>query len=279
MTAVRGCLRGLGALLVTLAVVLPLVVLAAARCLPGRRAPAAALRGVLVVQRLWCRALLIVLGVHVTVRGELPAGTVLFVSNHLSYLDIAVLGSLRPCRFVAKSEVREWPGFGLLARMAAVIFVRRQVRRELPAAAAQLADSFTAGAAAVLFPEGTSTRGEGVLPFHASLLAPAAEAAVPCQPVALRYATPHDHLPVAQTVCWWGEMEFLPHLRGLLRLRRIEATVLFPGAPLVGRDRRELARRLHAAVAAAFTEGELPTAGTVSRSADPVPFARELSCP
>src|SRR5437773_7774078 len=103
----------------------------------------------------------------------------LLVCNHLSYLDIVVLSSIRPCIFVAKRDVRAWPLFGWLARAAGTIFVERNCRSAAAHEVARISSAIESGLLVVLFPEGTSSDGATVLPFKSSLLQAAISARCP----------------------------------------------------------------------------------------------------
>jgi 1-acyl-sn-glycerol-3-phosphate acyltransferase len=218
-------------------------------------APLASLAGALWrwrarIQQLWSRGLCRILGMRLAVAGALPRGACLLVSNHLSYLDVVVLGGLVPCAFVAKREVAGWPVLGFLARVAGTLFVERERKRSLSDLNQRLRARLARGETLVLFPEGTSTSGALVLPFRPALLAPAVELGAPVAYAALRYATPPDAPPASEAVCWWGGMTFVPHVLGLLRLCWIEARVDFGAEPIAAHDRKELAARLHRAVEA-----------------------------
>ncbi|MGQ0552784.1 MAG: lysophospholipid acyltransferase family protein [Planctomycetota bacterium] len=263
----RASLRLVALLLLTLLLLVPalLVLLLAApfgasSARPPRRL---ALRALLAVQRLWALGVLAILGVRVievgrgagsevgpeAVRG---AGRGLLVCNHLSYLDIPVLASRAHCRFVAKSEVAGWPVIGFLARVAGVIFVDRSRRRDLVRVGEEVRRSLAGGLAVAVFPEGTSTAGATVLPFHPGLLEPAAETGAACLPVALRYETPSGSAEPSVAICWWGDMTFGPHVWRLMQLPRVTATLSWAGEAVSGSDRKLLATALHGRVLAAF---------------------------
>ena len=198
----------------------------------------------------WARTALQVMRVRVHRTGPIPAGGCLLVTNHLSYLDILVLASLRPLSFLSKSEVAQWPVIGFMARMVNVRFLVRQDKRSLPKVAAAMASELDAGHGVTFFPEGTSSGGDEVLPFRPALLAIAAERSIPVHYATLRYETPPG-CPLAKTcVCWWGNMTFLPHLAGLLRLPSVRAAIRFGEEPVTATDRKQLATRLHQRVAA-----------------------------
>ncbi len=195
-------------------------------------------------QQTWARRFLQVLNVEVELRGALPESGVL-VANHLSYLDIAALALACPMAFVAKAEVRHWPLLGWLARCGGALFVDRERRSDIARLAPHFAPVVHSGVVLAIFPEGTSTGGDRVLPFHSSLLAPAAEHGWPVTPGWIGYEL--EDGSVADEVCYWRDMTFATHFLNLLTKRRIRGVVAF-GEPLRNTDRKELARDLHAAV-------------------------------
>lgn len=198
-------------------------------------------------------------GVRVAAFGERHHdGATLFVVNHTSYFDILVLGGLIPGCFVAKSEIRRWPFFGMMSRLGRTIFVDRRPR----AAAGQrdaMSDRLLAGENVILFPEGTSDDGYEVLPFKSALFAAAqveeGVGHVHVQPVSLTY-TRLDGVPLGRhlrpLVSWYGDMNLLPHCWTALGMGNITVEVEFH-APLTIDDtgsRKELAETCRAAVAA-----------------------------
>jgi 1-acyl-sn-glycerol-3-phosphate acyltransferase len=193
------------------------------------------------------RRFLRLFGVDYTVEGRLPGAGVI-VSNHLGYLDIVVFAACMPMVFVSKSEVGGWPGIGTLAKLAGTIFLNRARKSDLANAAARMKLAVESGVPVLFFPEGTSSDGSHVLPFHAGLFAPAAEGGWPVTPASIRYEL--DEGSVEDEVCYWSDMTFLPHFWNLLSKRRIRARVRF-GEPLsTGPDRKALATASHVAVAA-----------------------------
>jgi 1-acyl-sn-glycerol-3-phosphate acyltransferase len=204
------------------------------------------------IQHHWSRGLVRILGVRLEVAGPPPRGGCLLVANHLSYLDVVVLGALVPCAFVAKAEIARWPVVGFLARSMGTLFVERERKRTLGELNRVLRARLARGETLVLFPEGTSTAGESVLPFRPALLEPAATLGLAVRYAALGYATAPGERPPAEVVCWWGDMTFGAHLLELLRLRWVAARVTFGAEPITSPDRKTLAARLQAAVAADF---------------------------
>jgi len=238
--------------LVSVLLALPIVPLRVLVLPFGRRGQAFSLRVSLRVQQAWGRAVLAVMGVRVTrPSGAPPAGCVI-VSNHLSYLDIPLIASIVPCRFVSKAEVAHWPLVGVLARLAHVLFLDRGRKSDVHVVGAEIARTLSQGVTVTFFPEGTSTRGAQVERFHPGLFASPAELGIPCVAFALHYDTPGDIAPPSCTICWWGDTTFGPHAWNLMKLHRIQATVRWSEAPLSAPDRKLLAAGLQAQVAALF---------------------------
>lgn len=181
------------------------------------------------------------LGVRILVKGRPQAGAVLFVANHVSWLDIFCIASVCPTHFLAKREVADWPLFGWLSRRAGTAFIRRGGENGAGEACEQLTWRLRNGGRMLVFPEGTSTTGETVRRFYPRLFQAAIHARCPVQAIALRY--PWDG-GVHPEVPFVGEATFLPHLWRLLGERRIVAELRFC-APLatVGQTRDGLASR------------------------------------
>ena len=134
-----------------------------------------------------------IIGIELVVRGErCPDRPVLFVANHASYLDVVVIGALVRAAFVAKMEVQQWPGIGLMARLGRTVFVERRPRRSKEQKDEMIGRLTSVGESLILFPEGTSNDGNRVLPFKSALLS-VAEARLadgrplPVQPVSVAY--------------------------------------------------------------------------------------------
>ena len=179
----------------------------------------------------------------------------LFVSNHTSYLDITVLGSLIPGSFVAKTEVAQWPLYGWLAKLQRTVFVERRPQTS-HRQRDQLKERLAAGDNLILFPEGTSNDGNRVLPFRSALLS-VAEVEVKdrllIQPVSVAYVAlngiPMGH-GLRPLVAWYGDMTLGPHLWQFSRLGKITVVVEFhPPVNLVTvGDRKNLTRYCATAV-------------------------------
>lgn len=136
----------------------------------------------------WSLALMKICGVRVRVHGQpMMSGAALWVANHVSWIDIFILSSIRCVAFVAKSEIRQWPVIGWLVAKAGTVFLNRRERQAIKAVSQQMEHRFTRGEVLGLFAEGTTSTGFDVLPFRSSLFEPAIHGQVSVQPVALRF--------------------------------------------------------------------------------------------
>ncbi|HEV2764486.1 MAG TPA: lysophospholipid acyltransferase family protein [Pyrinomonadaceae bacterium] len=204
------------------------------------------------VFRAWARAAAVLLGMRLGVSGAAPRPPFLLVVNHLGYVDVLALAASCECVFVAKEEVASWPVVGRLCRRAGTIFVNRRSPRDIPRALGEVEAALDEGAGVVLFAEGTSTRGAGVLPFKSPLLEAAARRRLPVHYASLSYRTPAGEACAETSVCWWGDMTFPGHFFDLLKLRSFRARLDFGEGPISDYDRKALAVRLRAAVSANF---------------------------
>ena len=200
----------------------------------------------------WARIIVRALGMEVTVEGSPPPSPFLLVSNHLSYVDIVLIVSRVPCTFVARADLKEWPLFGPMVPAGGTVFLDRGLKRDIPRVIEQLMVPYKAGVGVVIFPEGTSSNGENVPPFRSSLLEPAAQGRFPVYYASIRYETPEGQPSARESVCWWGNMEFLPHLIGLFGLSRFSAHLTFGSEPIINGDRKQLTTDLQEAVKSRF---------------------------
>jgi 1-acyl-sn-glycerol-3-phosphate acyltransferase len=193
-----------------------------------------------------------IFGYSATVAGEIPRSGLL-ISNHLSYFDILAISATTPAVFVSKAEVRRWPLFGWFAAIAGTVFVERERRTHVGAVNREIETALAAGALVVIFPEGTSSNGQTILPFHTSLLEPAARGGHEISVGWIHYEL--DDGDAGNEVCYWGDHSFFPHLVNLMGKRRIRATLRFKKFQRTTDDRKELAKQLHAAVVELKAQG------------------------
>lgn len=198
--------------------------------------------------RRWSNGCLRIMGARVEIEGEVPEPPYFLVSNHLGHVDIFLLGLRVGARFVAKREVRGWPVIGHMCEAAGTLFIDRERRRDLLRMNELIAGAMEEGRGVLLFPEGTSSRGEELLPFKPSLLDLPAKQGWPVHYATIHYETPAGEPPAGLFVCWWGGMPFLPHFQRLCEMRGFTARLRFGPAPVEADNRKELAIRLRKAM-------------------------------
>lgn len=201
--------------------------------------------------RRWGRTFAALLGARIERHGPLPQAPFFLVANHLSYLDIALLAETGGC-FIAKQEIRSWPVAGRICAAAGVIFVNRGSKRDLLRVGQLLEEAMSAGRGVILFPEGTTGRGDALLPFRPSLMAEASRSNRPVHYAVISYHTPQEAPPADEVVCWWGNQELLPHLRKLTVQPPYRARIEYGAEPIAADDRKRLAERLHRAMTERF---------------------------
>ena len=195
-----------------------------------------------ILPRLFHRIAVRMLGIRIKVNGQIASGRPLLIAaNHVSWIDIVVLGSLAELSFVARADMARWPILGTFARLQRTVFVERERKRTSGAQVSQLGERLAAGDAMVLFAEGSTGDGNFLLPFKSTLFG-AAQAAlgesgaghVVVQPVALAYTRLHG-LPMGRQMrpvaSWIGDEELGPHLKIVLRDGAIDVVVGF-GEPI-----------------------------------------------
>lgn len=208
--------------------------------------------------RVVCR----LVGFRITVIGQrIAEHPLMIVSNHASWADISVISAVAPSVFVAKSEVGTWPLFGLLSKLQRSVFVDRSRRQKTGAVNAEIAQRLSDGDPVVLFGEGTSSDGNRVLAFRSALIGAARDVLaesghtgrVWIQPLSIAYTGllglpfGRRHRPL---IAWYGDLDLLPHLAGVLRKGAIDVTVTW-GEPTPfdeNSDRKQVTRGLEQAV-------------------------------
>ncbi|HUP92129.1 MAG TPA: lysophospholipid acyltransferase family protein [Solimonas sp.] len=226
-------------------------------CGAGRRIPRER------IARWWHGDLLRILRVHVHARGAPLRAPRLTVANHVSWLDVPVLGSIEETRFVSRHDVQQWPVAGQLADACGTFYIVRG-KGGAGRVAQRLAPHLAQGGSVVLFPEGTTTDGSAVLPFHARLFEAPLAAGVAVQPVALRYSRGGDGTALAPFV---GETTLLRHVLRVLASRELHVEVSY-GSALVAdaQTRRDgLAAQAQRWVARVVARGPFEPAGAPRR--------------
>ncbi|HEX2556356.1 MAG TPA: lysophospholipid acyltransferase family protein [Microvirga sp.] len=211
------------------------------------------------------RLFLRLFSVRVVERGRPPDNTpALVLANHVSWLDIPVIGGLRPLSFIAKSEIAAWPVVGLLARLQRTVFIDRGRRKATAEVNHVVASRLARGEAIVLFAEGTTGDGNRLLPFRSSLVGAARAALaepgidrIHLQPLAIAY-TRRNGLPVTRRerpeIAWYGDMDLAPHLALFVHGGPLDVVVTW-GEPIPfgeDSDRKQATLQAEAAVRAAI---------------------------
>lgn len=197
---------------------------------------------------MWGRSVALSLGIRRQIEGTPPEAPFFLVSNHVSYLDIPMFATCLNGYFVAKAEVAGWPLVGLLARSIGTLFIDRAARRDVARVNHLAQPVLDRGIGVIVFPEGTSTDGSRVQTFKPGLLELPASRGLGVHVAAIRYSVPPGEIPARESVCWWGSMEFLPHVRQLLQVRGIAAHIRFGDDVVHGEERKDLAFRLRDSV-------------------------------
>lgn len=196
----------------------------------------------------WSQELLRYFGFTLKINGALPAQAGLIAANHVSWIDIFAVNALTPVSFVSKDDVIHWPIIGTLARHNETIFLQRGSRGHAHTIGKDMAKRLEGDSWLAVFPEGTTTDGTHLHPFHAALLQPAIDAGVPVTPVALRYEDMSGNqslLPAytGNTSLWESFCMILSARRLVIRLTIGEPVQIEPGSGSQGR--KQLARALH----------------------------------
>jgi 1-acyl-sn-glycerol-3-phosphate acyltransferase len=197
----------------------------------------------------WSRGLLALLNVTVRIQGQaVQQGPMLVVLNHISWLDILVLLAAQPVCFVSKSEVKHWPLIGWLATNAGTLYIERANRRDALRVVHQIAEALQSGQLIAIFPEGTTSNGQQLLPFHANLLQAAISSNSAVQPVALKFLEADG--TISMSPVYIDDDTLISSIWRMLRAKPVTARLDFlePVAS-VGLQRRELAQQLENLIA------------------------------
>lgn len=206
-----------------------------------------------IIFRNWARAFARIAGMRVEAIGSIPSRPFFLVCNHLSYMDIPALRSVAEAVFVAKGEIEGWFLGGKIVRDMGNIYVNRFRRRDIPRAGAEVVRALENGEGVIIFPEGTTTNGAGVLPFNSSFLEFASRSDIPVHYASISYRTRPGDPPASEAVCWWRmESSFIGHLWELFQVPGFDAVISFGEEPIQCHDRKELAGKLWEKVSQRF---------------------------
>lgn len=196
------------------------------------------------LSQLWHRSIIAILGVELKIAGNRENANVLFIPNHVTWLDISVLGALIPTHFLSKIEVKHWPVIGYLATRAGTLYLERGYHHATIAANDAMREVLEQKHNVVLFAEGTTTEGTP-RKFHGRLMQSAIDAESLVQPVAIFYPDETGH-SINRDILYINEMHFLRSAFNILGLKKISAEIHFlTPISAVGKTRNELARYCH----------------------------------
>jgi len=198
----------------------------------------------------WSAKMLRLMGIAMQVEGRVHEGGTLLVANHISWLDITALHAVVPqARFVSKADIQSWPLVSRLADAADTLYLQRERKRDALRVVHVVAQALTAGQLVAVFPEGTTSDGHALLPFHANLLQAAIATGTPIQPVALRFSDARER--ISSAVEFVGATTLVESLWRVARAERLVVHVtLLPVRPSADVDRRGLSQALRDDIAA-----------------------------
>jgi 1-acyl-sn-glycerol-3-phosphate acyltransferase len=208
------------------------------------------------IEQRWNRGLMDLLNIKPRVSGVIPdlsARNVMLVSNHVSWLDIYLLNTVRPLTFVSKLEVRSWPLVGWLASRTGTLFIDRSKRHDTKRVTHEMSAILSKGGCVAVFPEGTTSDGSVLLPFHASLLQPAIHSDSKIWPVAIRYC--HADGSLNKAPAYVDDLTFADSILLILGQAVIYAELTFLAPEHAhGKTRRELAQDAELAIVQALKQ-------------------------
>jgi 1-acyl-sn-glycerol-3-phosphate acyltransferase len=202
------------------------------------------------LMRWWSAKLLRILNISAVVAGDPPprGSAAMIAANHVSWIDIFLIASVRPTRFIAKSEIRGWPIAGWIAERAGTLFIRRDQLRDMARIDARVREMLGDGDCVGLFPEGITTEGDELRKFHSSLFEPAVANGARVHAAAIRYEHPDGTL--CRQMSFIGERTFMESMGLIVRQKSVRARITFaPAIETSGVSRREVAAAVEARVA------------------------------
>lgn len=202
----------------------------------------------------WSVRMLRALGIRLEAHGAIHPGPLLVVANHVSWVDILAVNALHPVRFVSKADVKGWPFIGYLVASGGTLFIERERKRDALRVVHQIGEALQAGDVVAVFPEGTTSDGHGVLPFHANLLQAAIATGAPVQPLVLRYRDARSS--VSPAPAYVGDTSLAESLWATVMADKLVAEVIAENAQGTRHaDRRALAEHLRELIVGRLNEG------------------------
>jgi len=208
------------------------------------------------IREWWLKKVVSIVGIKLTVKGSRHNEHALWVSNHISWLDIPIIGS-EGAAFLSKAEVRKWPVIGWLGEKGGTVFIQRGGKNASQIASQKIAETIQGGDNILIFPEATTSDGETLKRFHARIFAPAIDYHLPVQPIAIRYLNKQGELHPKVV---WGDESFMHNLMGILGETGIYVEVTF--CPIVEghqfSERKRIAEYAEDQVGQAFYSQAVP---------------------
>ncbi len=228
------------------------------------------------INRVWSRVLIALCGARVVASGAIPPSLQrdginptttgrLALANHVSWLDIFAINAVFPSRFIAKAEIGQWPLLRVLVSGGGTLYIERGRRQAVAAMNRTVGEHLKLGETIVVFAEGTTTDGSGLLPFHSNVIAPAINVGAAIWPIAIRYTERGRRSSAAAFI---GEMGLMTSLARVLVANQlvVEVAVLPPILKSDAADRHAIARAAHAAIAQRLGIGSEPASGGCDHS-------------
>lgn len=203
----------------------------------------------------WGLSICRILNIQVTVHGKIPRPPFFLVSNHLSYADVWVLFSVLRGTFIAKSDVKKWPVIGWIIATSGILFVDRSRRMDVKRVNEEISRSITDSQGVILFPEGTTSPGDDVLPFRSPLLHYPAQKQMPVHTVAIHYTSKDVHFTAREYICWWDDTPFAHHVLRMMRLKGSVADLYFGEEPVSDSDRKTLTAKVESQIRSSYMQG------------------------
>lgn len=200
------------------------------------------------MRKKWGKSVCKIMGINVVVKGNPPEPPFFLVCNHLSYVDVWILFSQLKCTFIAKSDVRNWPVIGYILASSGIIFVNRTKKTDVMRVNDEVSKNLTETQGVVLFPEGTTSPGDEILPFKSSLFQYPSINNLPVSSAHIKYESPDPENTARERICWWDDTPFFKHLFYAFAMKEFSATITFLDETIVDSNRKVLAGKTEAMI-------------------------------